>query len=620
MPFIASSESPDYGRLLAAVIRGDARYLGEHISPRGVKEIAVEFGREQNPEGDSLAGGFIGISTRFFSTILKEYDQWREKWWREAIQNAVDAGATKITCEVRAQSDGTAVVACQDNGRGMTEDTLRNKFLMLGGTTKPGESGMAGGFGKAKELLILPWLRWRVQTRDLVAEGVPSFRDPYSLERAKQIDGTRLEVVMPADQQTDLVNARDFLNKSHLPRIKFELLRVDVDGTEHRQEVKATMRVGSLMAEVPGRAEIYATKVPYNTWNMLVRVKGIYMFSHWVGETKGHQMICEITAPSVDVLQANRDGFVDHDVERMVGQVTRNVAQDVLSAFRSKSGLLREKYSGTGKFTAAARAADAVARMGAIEPTTRGQLELDDDAVNRLSDVVGQWEQVLSMESGAEPGVPGRGLAAALLRGTSFRGAHHVEQAVEQLVWQPDFYLTNEIEGYKVPRRFRPATMTPRVIKLVRTWTELCRYVLMQLGEFRPFGVGLVFSEDYGATYSNDDKENWLLLNPFVDPRERKAIWSPTKKDDLKWLYAAAVHECTHMADGISVHNEVFAAALTRNIAKTADGFRHVRRIVREIRMSERPIADVASNPARRQALSWGGTRSGAVPRVGYHP
>jgi len=52
----------------------------------------------------------------------------------------------------------------------------------------------------------------------------------------------------------------------------------------------------------------------------------------------------------------------------------------------------------------------------------------------------------------------------------------------------------------------------------------------------------------------------------------------------LKWLYAAAIHEATHIADNMSYHDESFAAALTRNMAKCADGYRKIRQIAAGIR------------------------------------
>ena len=74
------------------------------------------------------------------------------------------------------------------------------------------------------------------------------------------------------------------------------------------------------------------------------------------------------------------------------------------------------------------------------------------------------------------------------------------------------------------------------------------------------------------------------MLNPFKDMQDRTTMWRPAQDSDLKWIYAAAIHEATHIADRISYHDESFAAALTRNMAKYADGYRKIRAIAAGIR------------------------------------
>jgi hypothetical protein len=178
---------------------------------------------------------------------------------------------------------------------------------------------------------------------------------------------------------------------------------------------------------------------------------------------------------------------------------------------------------------------------------------------------------------------------AHVLLDQRFSGPNHLEAALKQLVWEPDFFLVNEIEGYVVPKKFYPATMTPTILKLAKTWVELCRYVMMQLGSNEPFGAGFVFSTDHGAEAITDEDregrdEKWIMLNPFKDVHARRELLRPANDADLKWLYAAAIHEATHIADRMSYHDESFAAALTRNMAKCADGYRKIRAIAAGIR------------------------------------
>jgi hypothetical protein len=175
------------------------------------------------------------------------------------------------------------------------------------------------------------------------------------------------------------------------------------------------------------------------------------------------------------------------------------------------------------------------------------------------------------------------------------------------LKWEPDFIVINEIEGFddqsvlRSPlKKFYPEEMTPTVARLARVWMELCRWVLMQLRCDEEWGIGFVFSTDTGAAYSRRSGLNWLLLNPF-DLSDRRAktliedvsegrspknrledleILRVTDRNDFKWLYAAAIHEATHFADGLDYHDEAFSSALTANIAKCADGMLFYKKIL----------------------------------------
>ena len=54
--------------------------------------------------------------------------------------------------------------------------------------------------------------------------------------------------------------------------------------------------------------------------------------------------------------------------------------------------------------------------------------------------------------------------------------------------------------------------------------------------------------------------------------------------DDLRTLYALAIHECTHMIHGLSYHDEAFASAMTEAFAMCMPGVKKIQRIVNGIR------------------------------------
>jgi hypothetical protein len=582
--YVSSASHEAYGALEAFVAEGRAELLGERYAEDGEKLIAIEM-HDYQPN----VIGSIRIGREFFTSAIKDYEDWQEKWWREAIQNAVDAGADSIHCDAVQAPDGSYTISVEDNGGGMDEDVLINKFLVLGGTTKVAGAG-TGGFGKAKELLVLPWLSWRIHSRDISVQG--SGID-YSTESASYLSGTRLEVVMPADQTTHEAAALSFIGKCDL----------DAVFTVNGQRARANLKTGDSLRDFGGRAELYYDKreAPFRG-NLLVRANGLYMFSRYVTSTVPGQVIIELRRPSIELLTANRDGFRDRSLQREVDDFLSELAADVMSALRKKSGRVRERFVGTGKFTADVQddiRSAAYDALGSLEPvgkrTHGGRQYLSDE---QITHVAATLRDALPSERTVETDEEARGasfvpsyeLAEVLLRGVDLAGATQVENAIKQLAWEPDFYLINEVEGFKVPKKFYPATMTRNVRKLARFWAEICRFVLMQLGSGRAFGVGFQFDEYAVATYMEEDQQHWIMINPFhnVNPLSASAeLYDLADWDHIMQLYASAIHECTHMADGISYHDESFAAAMTRNMARTMGKDKQIRAIKRIVTKAE---------------------------------
>jgi len=588
--YAASSDSAAYYPAAALLESGSAQLLGEAWDERG-KVVVLRLLRPggaaaaEVARADPAARRTITIGAEFFVTALKDYRDWPIKWWREAVQNAVDAGARHVILGSRTSPDGTVTVYCDDDGGGMDEATILDKFLVLGGTTKLAAGGAAGGFGKAKELLLLPWIGWRVQSLSTTVEGAGI---DYQVATTSPRRGTRLEVVMPADRCTGAAQALAFVQRCYLPDVEFT---VESDGKPSR--VRAALAPGERLQSLPGKVDLYYVPSKDKQPDLYVRTKGLYMFSRYVGDVPGF-LLAELTGPSVDLLTANRDGFRDWSTQAEVDRFAERIAKDTRSALRG-GNLIRQKFAGTGKFKARSRASELLMRVGPTRTGRGGKVELDTSTTDALVQAVNDYARGAEQrEVGALP--DDREMVRALLD-QKFRGPDHLEAAIKQLVWEPDFFVVNEDEGYKVDKKFFPATMTPHVLKLAKSWVELVRFVMMQLGSDEKFGVGWIFSgETAAAALRDEDKEGspeqWVLLNPFRDLGKRGEIWHPTQGPDLKWLYAAAIHECTHVADGISYHDESFAAALTRNVARCADGYRKIRQIVEGIRMRGGPEAD----------------------------
>jgi len=189
----------------------------------------------RNPEDFDLDSLLSAASLR--SVITAEafegkkgtYGQWRKAWWREVLQNSVDAclQATRdfgrrgeIICSLYEYEGSDRVeVEVEDNGVGMDMATLRKAFLTPGGSAKRGKEGNVGGLGKAKEMLFHAWPEWSVWTQTDSTPGIffSAIYGPYVNEenilareqRNRRGPGTTVRIVM---KQDDCVKKEDLLN------------------------------------------------------------------------------------------------------------------------------------------------------------------------------------------------------------------------------------------------------------------------------------------------------------------------------------------------------------------------------------------------------------------------
>lgn len=623
--YTTSSDQDAYGTLLGLVSAGKAHGLGETMLADGRRAVAVRIsGARAN------VAGAITIGADFFAAAKQDYQEWREKWFREAIQNSADAGATRVDVrvvyldeqrrEVAADSQARryVTVTVEDDGRGMDEDILLNKFLVLGGTGKRSAEGSVGGFGKAKELLLLPWIAWTIETNTIRVSGHGIQYDVAPLPSPRR--GTTIEVLMAADDCTSEVAAEAFIRKCYLPNVKFV-----VNG----KAIKAALKPGELVDSFAGKANLYyEKKVRLSEPIMLVRVNGMYMHDRWISSDVSGTIIVELTGKSTDLLNANRDSIRDYSLRSSLDGFANKLAADVKSALKKKSGLIRERFKGTGKFKAEADRGMAQAAVldtiGSMEPSGKGAKQgLDEtliDKVLTVLDEIGGTATESDDEGPIELRAPPDALRAILQ--TPMLGPKHVETLARLCAWEPDFYLINEAEGFRVPARFRPEKMQPGLRKLARFWAELCRFVLVQLNYSGEYGVGWIFSTETAAAFQYEDSQQWLLLNPFQQ-RQRAGVetlrdegpfaglpfYSLSNAEDVNTLYALAVHEATHMADGITNHNESFAAALTYNFARTANRGKQIEAIRKSV---------VARGPAKAKTQT--GPASGVPSAAALRP
>jgi len=606
--YTGASDSEAYGLLRSMVLSGAAELAGERFLPDGRKAVTARVmggGRRKNPVEDEGEAYEIKLGPEFFVKVKNDYESWPVKWWREVVQNAVDAGAKNVGLGVEALGNGLNRVWCQDDGGGMSKEILVEKFLKLGATTKVGGEGMAGGFGRAKELILLPWVSWRVVTQDWEAVGAGA---SYRVKRLPSPSkGTLIEAYMSDAERTHSYAAMEFLQRSYLPKTKFT-----VDGEPFKRELKMT----KVIRELPGKAIFYAVPSDGHNYAMYVRANGLYMFDRYLTKKANAVVVVELLGPSIKLMTSNRDGISDRGLKEEIDEFANLIAADVTSALKSKQGIVTKIYRGTGQFAVKERTAEAVAATAHI--TTAAEMKKAPEEIFKLINYMEKMDAEREEEEGPREVPVGRATAKSVetLLSVAPTDPLMLESILKQLVWEPDYYLTNEIEGFHVPKPFFPATMTPRVLRLLKVWTELCRFVLIQLGSSTQYGVGFVFSNTAGAMAAMGATDKWLLVNPFkahgmtsgrYDYRvvvsygkSERRLLAPGKDEDLRWLYALAIHECTHVADGVDTHNEAFSSAMTMNMARCASGWGKIKKLVEGIKMRGGLAADVSGKGSRR--------------------
>lgn len=590
---IASAHDAGYGSVLAAQDLGLATPAGTSYDLDGTKWVAAMVrGKGMKP---NAFVGEVGFDDRLlFQLPFEDYkSDWRWCWWREAIQNAVDAGAKNIACSITDVTlpNGTKAVdvVCEDDGRGMSMDVLLQKFLTLGATGKStDEYGVSsGGFGKAKELLLFCWIEWEVYTRN--AQLVGHGRKIGGDDNAAYKSGTLIRARMPADQCTSRYHLIQALQGCHLPNVKVSL---------NGDRLDAQLLANTIVTDLDnGRLKVYRRKkdAGWSQWSgLIVRDRnGIKMFSDSVPDGVREYVVVVMNAPSVELLTSNRLQLTG-SAKQSLTAFLQKLAKDTMSALKAKSTKQFTVYKGRGKFQAIAPHAVKAAIESQLTgyASKKGKKGLSEEQKRAITDAIGEIDDTAPVDTAAEggydspagdvetrPDAPPRvGLdmrmapevLSAMLDSVDVKGPDSIESMAAILAWEPDFVVVNEIEGYRVPAKFVPATMSPQLRKLARFWAEVIRMLMCRLGESREYAVGWHFDTSYAtgtgytlASYTKHSGEHVLMLNPFRTGDPKTELLSLSNKNDVSDIVSRAMHEITHCVYGISGHDEEFAASMS---------------------------------------------------------
>lgn len=498
----------------------------------------------------------VGISHDFFARGLNDYADWHWAWVRELAQNGIDAGSKNLHFLVHTNDDGNTEATCWNDGPSMDRETLLDKFLCLGGTTKTFEDSV-GGFGIAKTVIALAHKHYRIETGPFCVEGSGG---EFELTEQAKFDGTKTSVIMDGDHTEELL--RDLNRWIDLAQCKATF---SINGVDRY----ATMKKGTPRRDL-GFGKVYSNK--QGEYQMVVRINGMPMFTERTSFDR--LVIVELQGNSAEVMTSNRDGLVRPFSSELQEFVTE-LAVDKRSALKDRRGPRYTHYRGTKLcHQSALNVADVVgvgpeiadypkAGVGEVAAIVNGTPDSGPvDGVRIVPiDYVDGTEDVDLECSTARTGFQ-RTAAALLLSAPE----HHQVATLGH-----NFILKNETD-LKIPKYYDPGSgeLSGYSEKLIRFWGRIMLEVHRLFDREDEFSIGFIFDVgDVGSTEAEHEEGDYgrvYYINPcrIVEQvgsysKSFKKRFLLTERDRLIMI---GVHEFVH-GTGNSWHDETYANRLT---------------------------------------------------------
>ena len=483
----------------------------------------------------------VGISHDFFRKGLNDYAEPAVGWIREVCQNSLDSGADNVRFTTGYDDGGNTVVTVENDGPPMDEDTLLNKFLCLGGTTKTFD-GTVGGFGVAKVIIALAHKSYRIDTGICVVEGSGG---DFELSARPHFHGTRTKVVFFGDCTAELKRAFDNFCKFG-----------QWGGTLwwNGSPSKMNMKKGSPRREL-SFGTVYTNKSDSN--KLVVRMGGIPMFVQYVGIDRC--VVVELSGKSSDVLTSNRDGL-RYSYRNELSDFITEITVDKRSALKPKKSKYRH-YDGSRLCHQKSRKIS----VSDLVSTSAKSVELPEvvEAVDWAS-----GGDSFSVGSDDFENI------APVLNHTPNTVAEF-ERA--QIRIDDEFVIKNNTD-LVVPTYYRPdePDFSSYSRKLAKIWGRLLLQLHRTFDVESSFAIGFVFDDDRMSEFEDGQFGSVYYIAPAKlvqqqssQSRSWRNCWKLT---DRNQLLLTALHEFIHGSGGnLRYHDEDYSSKLTDWAAKVMD-------------------------------------------------
>jgi hypothetical protein len=476
----------------------------------------------------------------FIHSIKRQYSCPDSAIVREALQNSLDAGSTRIQMTVL--EDG--VFEIEDDGSGMSQERMVSALLTFGGSEK--EEGSRGGFGSAKELILFAHTHFFIHSRDNKVSGRVL---DYEMAKGEYRKGTLIRIQFHPDYQFNhgrfLTAAREVMKQSHF----------DIPVLLNGQSETGTPKGRCVRAFSWGK--VHCTKLTGETSHYaLVRAGGLCMFRYYTG-AMDKQVVVEVSANPKDVFVSTRDRLVDSHSKEL-----QELFNELVVDRNSFGRKANEKILFSGD-------------KGAIDDLLLPSDALQDrPALEALmGEVVSSMRSALDEAGAKSPAQPADiGAAVAILNQVVGRmplgqeqlaffqfNAERIAQYVCHHTY--DFLVHIENTRYtKIPDRYRPSNLSAKNRFIAQLWKHCIKLVLRANGLNSRLRIGWVLNDAEAALRvpgSEIDNIPAYLLNPDT-PALREC--AKNRKALFFHLFQVACHEVTHHWN--TWHDESFGVRL----------------------------------------------------------
>lgn len=494
--------------------------------------------------------GSIKLPSNYFANTKLDYNNWVIAWFREAIQNSVDAKAKNIDFKINLDREkpGSIRVVCQDDGVGMDKRILFDVFLAMGGSEKA--EGAIGGFGHAKVLLAFAHLNYEIETQGVKVNGAGANFEWVETEPSR---GVRLQVDM------DSKDVSEYALSSSLHDI--------VHHSEFSSDIRITLNGEVLMSKekahpykqdtVLGHLTFKDMPHGYNSSSLWVRMNGLAMFnaSLWNSGSTAFEGYLDLSGASKEVLTSNRDGLT-RDNTRVLNEILQTLAND------------REKLKLSGEIDVLLNEREF--RFSDLSHEDQ-ELVLNESAKQNLTSEE-FLERLIATADGHASELaknPFRALIDDVIKAKRKRDNDISDIPAN---WYPTNFKVKFADGdvkpedtHKFAAKISTTMSKKKIGKLAAGWTSIVK-TLLENDEYRKaLGVekakngefysnecliqtGFVFGKPSGLNVTEDDKKRIsIMMNPDHVIEQDYSVGD---------LVALAQHELTHIA--VSSHYESF--------------------------------------------------------------